>query len=81
MSLTNQFIIAIMAIADNKYLCTLCLKSNRIYKKTYGMKNIRTLFLKAPGKSNLKSERNALVIPHPGQGNPKKCRNKQLMSK
>ena len=52
-----------------------------MYMNTYGIKNITTLYFTASIIFSLKSDINARVIPHPGQGNPKNSRKTQVMSK
>ena len=51
------------------------------YTKTYGIKNMHTLYLTALKKSSLRIERKALVIPQPGQGKLKNFKKMQLMPK
>lgn len=55
--------------------CALCLNPKIIYKKTYGIKKITALCFNAWQKSSFKSDKNALVIPHPGHGKPSKSKN------
>lgn len=73
----TQLTVATSATVNSNILWIRRLLPKNRYQKTYGIKNITALYLKAAARSPRSSANSALVIPHPGQGIPNKTLNTQ----